>query len=246
MKTEKNISEFNKDVKTIGHYQYTGTQQYSLVTARQRQVDAIAKTLHQHFPTTVSMLDIGCGDGKSTFLLMEYFKPKSVVGFDLAQVAVDAANKNMPPKYKKFIRFETFSIYDLAKKVKKNTFDVAIIWGVLHHVYQPQKAIAAIGKVASDVIVLEPNGYNPILKIIEKISPYHRLHEERSYPPVLLNSWFKKQGYSIKKKEYCCIVPYFCPELLARFLKLIEPVIEKTPILRELCCGAIVIYYSKR
>ncbi len=244
-KKEKNISAFNKDVETLGHYAYTNKDSYSLITARNRQVTAIVQTVKEYFSKDISMLDVGCGDGQSTFLLMERIKAKKIVGFDAAKSAVLSATKQTPQKYKGLITFKTLSIYDADKELPKNTFDITVIWGVLHHLYKPQKAINSIGKITKKIVILETNGYNPILKIIEKVSPYHRAHEEKSYFPFLLNYWFKEAGFVVKKKEYCGIVPYFCPKLIARFLKFIEPFIEKIPLLREICCGSILLYYEK-
>jgi hypothetical protein len=47
--------------------------------------------------------------------------------------------------------------------------------------YQIEKAIQIICNIADEIIVAEPNGYNPVLKIMEKVSPYHIQHEEKSY-----------------------------------------------------------------
>ena len=39
------------------------------------------------------------------------------------------------------------------------------------------------------MFVIEPNGYNPVLKVLEKVSRYHIEHEERSFFPATLHAW---------------------------------------------------------
>lgn len=60
-------------------------------------------------------------------------------------------------------------------------FDLVFFNGVLHHLEDPNKAIEIASKFADEMIIVEPNGYSPALKIIEKASKYHREHEEQSF-----------------------------------------------------------------
>ena len=91
--------------------------------------------------------------------------------------------------------------------------------------------------MANEIIVVEPNGYNPILKIIEMVSPYHRKHEEKSYSPRKLDRWFENHGGRIEWSGYIGLVPVFCPDLLARSCKALEPFVERTPVLNRFCCA---------
>lgn len=45
----------------------------------------------------------------------------------------------------------------------------------------PAKAIYAARSWADAMLIIEPNGTNPVLKIIGKASKYHREHGERSF-----------------------------------------------------------------
>jgi ubiquinone/menaquinone biosynthesis C-methylase UbiE len=131
------------------------------------------------------------------------------------------------------------------KKFAGNKFDVAVIRGVLHHLYYPEDAIKKISKIADNVLVLEPSGYNPIVKIIEKTSPYHIAHQERSYWPPTLNKWFKNAGYKVLRQKYFGIVPYFCNEKLAKMLKIVEPFFELIPLIK-IYGGTNIILYTKK
>ncbi len=55
-------------------------------------------------------------------------------------------------------------IYDF----ESNGEDVAVLRGVLHHLDRPEAAIAHLAKQFKAVMILELNGYNPVMKLIEK------------------------------------------------------------------------------
>lgn len=245
MKREKNIQEFNKDIKKTGQYSYTDFQKYSAYIATKRQTDELIKLIKEHTGKEITILDVGCGDGIFTLELYKAIKPGKIVGFDSARAAIRAANKKITSKEKRKIIFQYGDVYNADKLFKKNSFEIIVIRGLLHHLYNPQKAIKALTGLSKKIIVLEPNGFNPLLKIIEKISPYHSRHEEKSYWPPALNGWFISENYKVKKQILFSIVPYFCPKNIAKFLRLIEPFMEKLPFVKQFYCGTNLIYYEK-
>ncbi len=87
---------------------------------------------------------------------------------------------------------------------------------------------------------MEPNGLNPVLKLIEKISPYHIEHEERSFLPATLKNWGESAGLNLEKIEYINLVPVFCPTPLVKLLKKIEPIVEAT-FLKYIMCGQLLL-----
>lgn len=253
VKKEKNIAVFNKDIVNNAGYLYTRDNIYSSKIATAKQTEELVRILEFYFSKKSKILDIGCGDGKHTIELYRKFSPNLIVGIDPAQEAIKLAKKRINQNEQvlssftrnKKIEFMVGNIYNLDKLFKKNQFDIAIIRGVLHHLYKPEKAIRNLGKIFPAIIIIEANGYNPLLKIIEKTSPYHIEHEEKSYWPPRLNSWFKKAGYRVLTEKYFGIVPYFCPEYVARFLKSIEPFFENLPYLNRLYCACNYILYKK-
>lgn len=246
MKIEKNIGMFNKDVRELGGYAYTNLDIYSARVASEKQSNEIMRMvkLYTRKKKYITILDVGSGDGTYTFELFDKLHPKMIVGFDFADDGVKIARKRTDKKYADKIKFVTSSIYDINKKIK-NKFDVAIIRGVLHHLYEPQKGIDTISKLADIIVVAEPNGYSPIMKAMEKLSPYHRKHEEKSYWPPTLNSWFEKNGFKVKKQYFCGTVPFFFYEPFAKIIKTIEPYIENIPYLNRIYCGTNLIVYGK-
>ncbi len=222
-----------------GGYLYTKKENASAYIANLHQTEEILKELKK-FPKQLSILDVGCGDGTYTIAIEKNIHPKKIFGIDPAKNAISIAKKN-----KSKVRFLEGNIYSLSKQFRKNQFEVAVIRGVLHHVYDPLNALKEVSKVVDTVIILEPNGFNPILKIIEKISPYHRKHEERSYWPPLLASWIRSSGYKIVTQSYCGIVPYFCPSWLAKTLRTMQPFFESVPIVNKFYSGVILIVAKK-
>jgi SAM-dependent methyltransferase len=121
-----------------------------------------------------------------------------------------------------------------------NSFDIAYLRGVLHHMDQPQLAIREAVRVASTVVVIEPNGYNPVLKVLERYSPYHVEHHEKSYPPLQLDRWATAAGGTVTVRKWAGLVPMFCPDWMARPLKVIEPLVEVAPLLNLISCAVYV------
>ncbi len=245
IKKEKVISVYNKDVAKTGRYIYTDIRRLSARLATKRQTDEIVNTILLKIGRNKKILDVGCGDGTFTLELLKKVSPKKIVGFDNSKMGIKFAQEKVKKGKLRKIKFFQASIYDIDKKIKKGEFDVAIIRGVLHHLYEPKKAIESVTKVVDKVVVLECNGYNPILKVIEKVSPYHIEHEEKSYFPPLINKWFKKNGFFVKKQNYCVIIPYFCNKKFAQFLQTVQPFFERLPFVSMFYCGDVLLYYEK-
>lgn len=245
-KKEKNISVYNEDIKKLGRYEYTGDDRYSAITAGKKQSEEILKSIKSlRLKKPYQILDVGSGDGTYTFELYEKLNPQLIVGFDFAKSGVEIAKKRIKKKDAKKIKFVNSSIYNVDKKIKER-FDVAVIRGVLHHLYYPEEGIKAVCKLANVIVVAEPNGYSPLMKIMEKASPYHRKHEEKSYWPPTLNKWFEENGFRVKKQYFFGPVPFFFPETPARMIKKIEPYIENVPYLNRIYCATNLIIYEKK
>lgn len=229
---EKNIGTFRSDVISNGGYQYSKTEKLSSRLSSRRT----SKVIHQALGCIKGkrVIDIGCGDGIFTQELIA-LNPEFVTGIDPNDAAIDVAKKTM--SHIKNIEFHAIDVYKIPL-IKK--YDIAIIRGVLHHLDQVEKAIEIVCNIAQEIVVAEPNGYNPVLKIMEKVSPYHILHEEKSYSPRKLDTWFRNNGGTITKSMYVGFVPLFCPDFLAKILNFFEPYLEKTPLLRTFSCGQYI------
>ena len=233
MQVKKNVEVFNQDVLQGQGYKYTDESRLSSRIANERMTQGIKAATEWQGKT---VLDLGCGDGSYSHTLIQ-MGAASVLGIDPANVAIEKAKDN----YTKIsgLSFFTGNIYELDSLQQK--FDIAVIRGVLHHLPDAAAAIKMAAKVADEIIILEPNGANPVLKVIEKLSPYHRSHEEQSFLPSTLMQWCTDAGLRTTYSQFINLVPVFCPSLLAHLLKPLEPLVEKTPLLRNIACGQIVI-----
>ena len=230
--TRPGIDPFDADAAGGEGYIYTTTKQLSsrLAVARQQDLILAMGRFKGH-----SVLDIGCGDGFYTMGYWDRGQPSRLVGVDAAANAIKVANRN---KGDRPIDFEVGDFHELS--FPDSSFEIAILQGVLHHDDDPLRTIRESLRVARDVVILEPNGLNPGSKVIEKVSRYHRVHNERSYTRWKLRSWFAQAGGKVVEERYGIFVPMFCPDWMARPMKALEPTIEAIPGLRLLGCSAYV------
>lgn len=226
---ERNVSRFEADVSERGAYVYSETDKLSCRLSNARMSDAIHAFAR---PKGRRVIDVGCGDGVYTLELVAA-GASEVLGVDAAERAVESARERCATHAN--VRFEAVDIYELSHDGEP--FDVAVVRGMLHHLYDAPRAIERISAVAREVVVCEPNGYNPVLKVIEKTSPYHVAHEEKSYAPRTLDRWFEACGGRVVERDYIGLVPMFCPDVFARTCKRLEALVESAPGLRRIACG---------
>lgn len=236
MKAE--IQVFDDDAAKIDGYVYTTDPRLSSRLATKNLEDLILNSVSFEGK---SVLDIGCGDGHFTRRFFDRGRPSSMVGMDPAPNAVAVAKAHNEGVEN--LDFVVGNGHRL--KWTDGTFDLAVIQGVLHHDDKPWETIKEAFRVAREVVILEPNGNNMGLKVIEKVSKYHRDHHERSYPTLRLLGWIRNGGGTITSVKFGGFVPMFCPDWIARLTKKIEPVLEKTPVARTLGC-AVVVVVAKR
>jgi SAM-dependent methyltransferase len=235
---ERNVSQFDADVRANQGYLYTTHAKKSSVLANRRLTDVTREMVDLRGRR---VLDVGCGDGTYTRELFDACAPAAMVGVDASGAAIDQANRlHGRPE----LRFDACSVYDLP--YEPYSFDVAIARGLLHHLDDTPRALARIGTLARQVFLIEPNGYNPTLKLIERFSRYHREHGEKSYAPSLLRRWIRELGGTIERERYAGLVPFFCPDWMATGLKAIEPAIEAMPAGRQLACAVFTVRYRTR
>lgn len=224
---------FDRDVIRLGGYQYTGHMaSLSSFLATRRQTRLILDALEEG--GGLSICDVGCGDGKLTHELTR--QGRSVLGIDLSVPAVKTAQSHFGERSD--LRFLAVDVAELIRSGE--TFDVVVLRGVLHHAEDPEGLVALASSLANTVIILEPNGYNPVLKVIEKVSRYHREHGERSFRKPMIEKWITNAGMRVTKCEVAVIVPYFAPDWFAKTASLLEPFFERVAGIRWLWCGTQV------
>jgi 2-polyprenyl-3-methyl-5-hydroxy-6-metoxy-1,4-benzoquinol methylase len=238
---KNNVSKFDEDVRQTGMYAYT-TERLSSRIANLRFSECIADSFDFE---DKAVLDMGCGDGTYT-LEFPAIGVREVLGVDPAGVAIEAANvKALKLRLGATVKFEVGNIYELEHHLADNRFDCIVLRGVLHHLPDPARAITSLASFSGTIIVLEPNGNNPVLKLLEKISRYHIEHEERSFSPKTIQSWLIVAGFQVRSSMVFNLVPMFCPDWMAKVLRAIGPIVERLPLLRGIACGQSIIVARK-
>lgn len=229
---KRNVEEFNENVLNRGGYLYTTHAQLSSFLSNKRISEEVNKLIGS---TPVSIMDAGCGDGTYTQEFFKRYPFADISGFDPASEAIAMAQANYPG-----INFFTANILD-ERELKAYSSDVSVIRGVLHHVSEPVLAIRNVAMISKKLIIVEPNGNNPILKIIEKLSPYHRKHEEQSFSSIKLKEWCEQNGLKVISLNYIGFIPFFFPAILSKIIYFFQPFLEKIYLLKKYFGAQIVI-----
>jgi SAM-dependent methyltransferase len=237
---KKNVSVFNSNIADNGGYLYTTNAPLSSVLANKRMTDATLAMIDDAVQTVV---DIGTGDGTYAGDILREKPHLKITGFDPATEAIKSASEKYP-----HIVFSTGDILNtstLPLSTDKK-FDMGILRGVLHHLNNPQLAITNVMLLSDRLLIIEPNGNNPILKLIEKLSPYHRQHEERSFSSRTLKKWCKEAGYDVEQLNFAGFVPFFFPKLPTKIIYFFQPFMEKIYPLKKYFGAQIIILCRKK
>ncbi|MBL0309418.1 MAG: class I SAM-dependent methyltransferase [Bacteroidetes bacterium] len=235
---KQNVDEFNKDVLDNGGYRYTHNAKYSSFVANLRQTD-ITEEIIRKIGNIKTVLDIGSGDGTYTAELKERMPDIEFTGFDPASVAIKAAEDRFPS-----CKFFVGNILDPSTFPDKK-FDLAIFRGVIHHLPTQSDSIKYAGMMSNRVLIIEPNGNNPILKWIEKNSEYHIQHEEQSFSSTFLKKICTENGFKVKHLSYIGFVPFFFPTFPAKVIHFFQPLLEKIPLLGKYFGAQTIILGEK-
>jgi len=90
-------------------------------------------------------LEVGCGLGKGAQLLVEKMGFKQVTAFDLEEVLVQRAARNLPDRVSKPISLYVGDAQDLP--FSNDAFDAVVNFGIIHHVLDWRRCIREIGRV---------------------------------------------------------------------------------------------------
>jgi SAM-dependent methyltransferase len=235
---DPSVDPFTADIAANAGYLYTTNATLSSRLANRRLTEA---SLAVGDFAGRRVVDIGCGDGTFTLDLFDATGASRMSALDPAEDAVRVAR---PKAGDRPITFVVGSAFELP--YRSGSFDVAYLRGVLHHMTRPADALREALRVAAMVVVVEPNGYNPVLKLLERYSAYHVEHGEKSYPPRQLDRWIRDLGATVERRQFAGLVPMFCPDWMARATKAIEPLVERLPLVRNIGCAVYVFSATNR
>jgi SAM-dependent methyltransferase len=233
----QNVRPFEHDAAQ-GGYVYTTSNRLSCRLATQRSFDVILSAGQM---AGRSVVDMGCGDGFYTTRFWDQGNLRALTAVDAAPAAIEVARGRAGTRP---IRFQVADAHSLP--FPDNSFDLALVQSILHHDDHPEDIIREAFRVAPVILIHEPNGNNFGLKIIEKLSRYHREHGERSYSSPSIRRWVREAGGAPQWEKFAGFVAMFSPDWLARLMKGVEPLLERTPVLRALGCALYVVVARRR
>jgi|694.fasta_scaffold67834_8 2-polyprenyl-3-methyl-5-hydroxy-6-metoxy-1,4-benzoquinol methylase len=242
MKIAKNI--FNKDIEKYHGYLYTTQNKLSSLVAGRIQTDEILYFLKNL--RSKKLIDLGCGDGTYTKILSKKLNSlKKILAIDPAEKAINIAKTKNNLKNIEYVSSNLDYFLKNKKKIEK--FDTLLLRCSLHHFSKKEflKFFEVIKKFNFNIIISEPNGYNLILKLIEKLSKYHIEHDEKSYFPLLLRMELRKSGYKVTKNSYTCLTPVFFPDILVNFSDKLNKLIKQIPVVNSLFCSLYILIAKK-
>jgi len=166
------------------------------------------------------LLDVGCGDGKDSELLSK--NAKCVVGVDVRLNSEWVGKDN--------IDFVVANVCSLP--FKANSFDIVFEKDALHHVRDPQKALAEMSRVTAingQIIVIEANRYNPFMYMHMTLLKGHQ-HLTRNNFKNLVKS------LNSSRVTFASIESHVYPinnGITLRLLHFVEAFLEKVPLIRS-------------
>ena len=239
LENHKESAPFDLDIEQKGRYQYSDDSRFSTRIAMERYTRMILSSTDFKGK---SVLDVGSGDGTSTAELAILSKAAYVLGVEPSSKAVqraDSVYKDELP-HLHFICGVSEMLLD-----KPERFDIAVYRGVIHHVADPAQELQNALTLARKVVILEPNGQNPLMKLVEKIVPYHRKHKERSYSMTTISRWISFHGGIVVMRRFFGLVPLFSPRIIACIGRWMEPFVERIPVVSRFCCGQYIVVASR-
>jgi 2-polyprenyl-3-methyl-5-hydroxy-6-metoxy-1,4-benzoquinol methylase len=237
---KSDVEQFNKDVFLHGSYVYNKGRLSSELASERTN-----KEIEKNYSFDGKrVLDLGCGDGRYSLYLAANLPVKFVVGIDPAESVVEMDNQKAKTlNLQEKVNFQRGDIYNLNFN---EHFDCVIMRWMMHHLPDPELALKKAALLDADtLIIVDPNGWNPVLKILERFSPYHIEHGEKSFLLKNVVRWLKNASYAITYDKYINLVPMFCPDWMAKICKTCESLVEMLPIVKNICCGQFIVIAQK-
>jgi ubiquinone/menaquinone biosynthesis C-methylase UbiE len=146
------------------------------------------------------VLEYGCGQGEASLIISKKYNPKSVVGIDISDVAVDQARSEAAALRLDNASFEVMN----AEKMDfpDDEFDLGCGFGILHHLNLDValRELARVLKSDGSCIFLEPLGHNPAINLYRWLTPNLRTEDEH---PLLL------KDFAIFQRHFSRLDPLF-------------------------------------
>jgi ubiquinone/menaquinone biosynthesis C-methylase UbiE len=186
------------------------------------------------------VLDVGCGDGLSTFDVARL--ADQVIGFDIStdQLSLAAARAEQER-----VRNVSFMVADAdAIPLVDDGVDGILCYGTLHHLPDPQRAIEEVARVlrkGGRYLGVENNKtpLRPLFDLLMRLRPIW-LEEAGSRPQLgagELDRWCEGTGLSLRTRAIVFLPPHLCNLLgyraSRRLLRLTDRLFNGIPVIRS-------------
>lgn len=166
--------------------------------SRINRANLIFKRIYPFIKNYETVIDIGCGEGLISHLLLK--KGKNVA-------SVDIADKSVIPDFKVIV-------YD-GKKLpfSRQKFDIALLLTVLHHTPDPKIVFDEAARVATRIIIIEDIYTNIFQKLFNVFFDSGQNKPLRFFwnsykSDTAWKTIFKNQGFTVIAMNYYQDIPY--------------------------------------
>lgn len=175
------------------------------------------------------ILVAGCGTGIFEEWLAKRVRIREMVGVDLSLRMIELARKRCTG-----IENARFLVADIdILPFPDLHFDVCVVIDALHHVPDDARTLQELSRVATDLVLSEPNALNPIRRLNERKFRKEAVTERSFYKSRLLRT-LTEFGYDRIVVRHRLFIPTFTPTFLIPLLRRCEPFLEQAPYLREI------------
>jgi SAM-dependent methyltransferase len=209
------------------------------VIGKQWQV-ALATARSIGIPDGGAVLELGCGDGgfAARVLAPVY---RRVDAMDKSRAAIDRALARGAPGHVRFVAVDV-TVHPYAED---EHWDGAFLMGFLHHIKRhAQGVVSRLSRVAARVVVLEPNGNNPLRKLLERL-PSNRQAGEESFGLDELRAIFEACGYRLAMQSSINLFPPFTPDVLFTPVRTLERLVEARSGMHRLCSSRVLGFVAR-
>jgi len=201
-----------------------------------------------------NILDYGCGTSILFPFINEKFRNCRYTGIDISDKMLDIGRK----RFRKYKNFKVYQQDGENLKFKKETFDLVVSRGAIHHLPYPKKGLKEIRNVLKNggvLVICEPAS-NFIIKafrlILYKFSS-HFSSTHRSFTNSELQNLIKKNGFKIiKYKRFGLLAfPFGFPDIIPifryfpfgflKFLVYLDRILLKIPIINIFSWNLIIM-----
>ena len=180
-------------------------------------------------------LDVGCGTGALMAALRQHGR---VTGVDGSARMIEILRKKG--------RGEAVQAMSDDLPFADASFDLVFSVAVLHHVADPARVrrtiheMVRVAKPGGHVVIWDHNPTNPYWPIIMKRVPQDT-GEERLIPAEEIEAALRESGVQDITRTQSGFVPEFVPRVLMPLARLIEAVVEHTPLLLLLTAHNVIV-----